>query len=381
MRVKHLDDLYTWRQIRMLQLIHDFSRYNGFIPIAMYAPGGGRESHYGGRDEHFGWYGKQSPYYAKRLWEAVRKELRKAEYESLAFDVVGASECFNTIRFRNPEKAQGYVAEFRRLLKAFADEGKVKSSIGRAPVRQHPWNPEMRYEEVIVADDAEYTPNRSHAPQFDNTIPDYSETDPLPWSDVAKYFVELTEDELAFLNGENFINKSPTQLDRELFDACRGFDVEKVRALLSAGANPNATSGSPCFDTLITGVIESAYDLPPSDPKANRVIRIIDLLLSHGCDIDLAPYESCTPMYDAIHSNPSCLEMLIEKGADPNAVSWIGLDDTPTTPLDHAADDIGAYGEDPELKAKFDLIDKAGGKYFSELVPSFYDAEAHDEQP
>ncbi|MBR5549446.1 MAG: hypothetical protein IKU71_06925 [Kiritimatiellae bacterium] len=46
--------------------------------------------------------------------------------------------------------------------------------------------------------------------------------------------------------------------------------------------------------------------------------------------------------------------------------------ESPVTPLDHAADDIGAYGESPDLNEKFDLIEKSGGKYFSELVPNFY---------
>ena len=68
--------------------------------------------------------------------------------------------------------------------------------------------------------------------------------------------------------------------------------------------------------------------------------------------------------------------MKMQKGADPNAISWIGLEESPLTPLDSVADDICVYGENAELKEKFDLIDKAGGKYFSELVPDFYGGEA-----
>lgn len=66
---------------------------------------------------------------------------------------------------------------------------------------------------------------------------------------------------------------------------------------------------------------------------------------------------------------------MIEKGADPNAVSWIALDEILCTPLDSIADDINAYGSDPDLQESFGIIDEAGGKYFSELVPSYYEDE------
>lgn len=51
MKVKHLDELYTWRQIHKLQRVYDFNPHNGFIPVALYAPGGGHTSHYGGSDD------------------------------------------------------------------------------------------------------------------------------------------------------------------------------------------------------------------------------------------------------------------------------------------------------------------------------------------
>ena len=372
MRVKHLDELYTWKQIRKLQIIHRFNRYNGFVPLAIYAPDGGCESHYGGSDDHYGWYGKQSPYYAMRLWESARKMLADTEAEALAFDIVDASECFNTIRFKNPDLVRKYCTEFKRLMQKLAGDGDIKCAIGRAPARHHPWDTSKRLEEVIIPDDAEYKPNVSHDPKFDNTIPDYRETPPLGWNAVEKFFVELTEDELAFLNGEKFINKPPTALDMELHESCEKLDICRVEELLEVGANPNSTSGAPCYDTHISSVFESSYDLPASDDRAKDVFRIIDLLIARGCDVDFGAYDSCVPMYDAIHSKQEWLKFLIEKGADPNAVSWIGLDDSPVTPLDHAADDIGAYGESPDLNEKFDLIEKSGGKYFSELVPNFY---------
>ena len=157
MKVKHLDELYSWKQIRKLQLVRDFNPHNGFVPVALYAPGGGQESllsFAGDREDRYEWYGKQSSYCAKRLWETVRKRLSGTEADSLAFDVVEASECFNTIRFKDPDKARAYCVEFKRLLKALADNGEIKCAIGRVLERRHPWDPLKPYAEIVISDDA-----------------------------------------------------------------------------------------------------------------------------------------------------------------------------------------------------------------------------------
>ena len=377
MKVKHLDELYSWKQIRKFQLVRDFNPHNGFVPVALYAPGGGHESHFGGGDDRYEWYGKQSPYYAKILWETVRERLSGTVADSLAFDVVEASECFNTIRFKDPDKARAYCVEFKRLLKALADSGEIKCAIGRVSGRRYPWDPLEPYAEIVIADDAEYKPYRSHDPKFDNSIADYRELPPLSWAAVEKYFIVLTPDELAFLNGENIINKSPTAVDKELIDACAKLDVGKVRKLLEAGANPNATSGNPYAESIITCVIDGFCDREYAEKdvedRISDVYRIMDLLIEHGCDIDFSPYDEGAPLYIASYQRTEFVKYLLDKGGDPNAISWIGTADRPATALDSVADDINAYGADPDLEERFDMISKRGGKYFSELVPDFYD--------
>jgi hypothetical protein len=92
MKVKHLDELYTWRQIRKLQRIYKFNRHNGFLPIAIYSSSG-EESYYSSRGDCYEWLGKQTPYYARMLWETARKRLLEFEGDALAFDIVEASEC------------------------------------------------------------------------------------------------------------------------------------------------------------------------------------------------------------------------------------------------------------------------------------------------
>ena len=99
------------------------------------------------------------------------------------------------------------------------------------------------------------------------------------------------------------------------------------------------------------------------------------MLVEHGCDLDLAPYLEATPLYSATYyARPDFIEFILEKGADPNGVSWISAsDESPRTPLDSVDDDIMAYGDKPDLTEQFDLLEKRGGKFFCELVPSFFD--------
>ncbi len=381
MRVKHLDELYTWKQIRKLKIIHSFNKHNAFVPIAIYAPGGGRESHYGGSDDYYEWYGKQTTYYAKRLWETARKMLSNIETKALAFDIVDASECFNTIRFKDPDRVRKYCAEFKCLMQSLARSGDVRCAIGRAPVRSHPWDRLKRLQEVIIPDDAEYKPHICHTSKFDNSISVYLESSSLEWSAVEKYFVELTEDELAFLNGEEIINKSPTPLDKELIEACDNLDVAKVESFLDAGANPNATTGGRDAEGIIKRLFSSVGDYEKHDTadKYNTAIKaaceIVDLLILHGCDIDFCPYCECTPLYSATYHNTELIKLMIEKGADPNVVSWIALNEIPGTPLDSVADDIDVYGSDPDLLERFSIIESSGGKFFSDLVPDFYKSD------
>ena len=357
MRVKHLDDLYTWEQIKKLRLVHRFNPDNGFVPVALYAPGEGRTTHYGGGDQpdSYEWEGTQSSYCAKILWEKVRLELAGRELDSLACDIVEASECFNTIRFKNPGKAQAYRDEFVKLLREFADGGKLKSAIGRVPARPYPWDYSKRYQEQIVPGDIEY-----------------AEFEFPGWSAVEKYFIELTEAELAFLAGEQTINRQPTEKDKELAEACRNFDVQEVSRLLDSGANANAFTGGVCPFTLLDLMFMSAFDHKDNDAKLRLAFQIAELLISHGCDIDLSPFDGSNILRESLHYDVSITKFLLERGAGVNAISWIGFDDEPVTPLDHVSDDISVYGEEPYLLETFKLLHDRGAQYFSELVPDFY---------
>ena len=368
MKVKHLDDLYAWEQIRKLRDIDGFNPNNGFVPVAVCAPGGGRTFHYGGKDDWYGWYGKKTPFCAKRLWEEVRKELSRFERDALAYDVVEASECFNTIRFRDQTKARTYRDEFMRLLEQYANDGRMKSAVGRQPARPYPWDVAKRYEEVVIRDDDEYMPYTS----YNQDIPPYSESAFPGWDAVKPFFVDLTEAELAFLAGGEIMNRKPVGMDAELVSACHRLDLPTVVRLLDSGANPNATSGGAYADNILDDTFMAVFDHEDRDEKLQVAFKIAEALLSHGCDIDFSPYEGHAPLCESIHYDVAITKFLLEHGADPNAICWIGIDDEPDTALDHLRDDISVYGKEPELMEMFEMLESRGGKYFSELVPDFF---------
>ncbi len=39
MRVKHLDELYAWEQVRKLQKVHAINPRHDFVPVAVYVTG------------------------------------------------------------------------------------------------------------------------------------------------------------------------------------------------------------------------------------------------------------------------------------------------------------------------------------------------------
>ncbi len=329
MRVKHICDLYDWKRIRMLRNVWQVNRHHGFVPVAVYAPNGGDNLHCCGNDGHHEHCGRVGPHYAKRLWEEARRRLEGREAEALAFDVVEASECFNTIRFRNRSEACAYSAEFWRLLREIADSG----------------------ESVRIC----------------NPVPSST------WKDVEKFFVDLSEDDLAFLNGAEYVNRKPSELDAELLDACARLDAERVESLLSAGASPNAVSESSFYDTAASCALEAAFSVHAESSAAEDISRrVIDVLVAHGCDLDFCAYDSCTVLFNAIHCSAEIVQYLLEKGADPNAVSWVGTGAEPSTALEQAEDEMVAYYDPFGSERMCDLLGKAGGKRFFEMVTDFY---------
>lgn len=364
MRVKHLDEIYTWSQIRKMQRVYDANPHNDFVPIALYAPGKAHESRCS--DGRYEWYGRIKPYYAKRIWERARRDLAPTESHALAYEVVPASECFNTIRFLNVAAYREYVSKFWELLKFYANSGTYKCFVGKLPTREYPWEAGIPYEEYVISDDEDYRPWNSN---FRNRT-DYEQLDSLSWKDIQSLFIELSESELAFLYGGKIINKKPTPIDEELLNACENLNLPEMRRLLKLGANANAVSPSR-DDSALEIVVNFFFD---SEQELARICDAIDLLLEFGADIDFAPYEGSTPLHSSIWTtSPKIMKHLLARGADVNTASFVYPEANDICmPLDTIYIDMDVDGVTPELEEMKSLIESRGGKCFYKLVPEFY---------
>lgn len=115
------------------------------------------------------------------------------------------------------------------------------------------------------------------------------------------------------------INKGQTKsqevLDDELFEAALQADLPKVLSLLFCGANPNAVRDRESL--LITVMVEEEFT-----PETTHEV-IAHTLILHGADVNtVSEYNGDTPLRLAVAENLYNLAvLLLEKGADPNAVS------------------------------------------------------------
>lgn len=136
--------------------------------------------------------------------------------------------------------------------------------------------------------------------------------------------------------------------DTPLFLACAATDIESVRALLQAGADPNlgcaddadedygdepvahrgeerASARLTCLHKLcgqeIRGSFGSRVRLR-EDAGAQRAIFF--LLLDAGADINLHDPVGSTPLHYAVGSSPEMSRLLLDAGADPNATDRYG---------------------------------------------------------
>lgn len=162
------------------------------------------------------------------------------------------------------------------------------------------------------------------------------------------------------------------QLNLALVEAVRVRDIQKVLALLDAGADPNA-SALPIREDTEDAWERSASFLrkPANAPRANRAFhlafwseengidladtRLIQALVEHGAKLSLYDTKGLTPLHcAAFKRRPDLVRLLVRYGADLNAPS---LSDG-GTPLHEAAKDpptantLLGLGADPLLPDK-----------------------------
>ena len=316
MRVKHLDEIYTWKQIRQLQYIYSANPLCGMVPIAIHAPRMAREAHVYSLDkpDTYEWYGRTKAHYARQIWDRARLDLREQEAHALAYEIIPVSECFCSIRFVNRAAYRAYTDKFWELLESYANSSKFKCVVGRLPAREHPWKPGIRYEEYVLSDEDEYSPHDRRT----RTRTGYYCFESLSWDEIKSFFVELTEPELTFLCGEEIVNRKPSALDNELLDACRNLDLTKMRQCLEAGANPNACERE-WSKSALSIVVDAVNENAPND----SIIEAIDILINYGCDLDFVPYGGPSAFYlSSFASDTQIMKHLLSCGADLNTVSY-----------------------------------------------------------
>jgi ankyrin repeat protein len=121
------------------------------------------------------------------------------------------------------------------------------------------------------------------------------------------------------------IAANAADIHTELMEAIRTQNIQKVREMISAGANVNANLNTP-NQSGITPIMATAAT--PDGP-----IEIGKMLLEKGAKVNAKDWLGWTPlMYAAYNGRTDLAKLLLKKGAEVNAVSHTGW-----TPLMYAA--------------------------------------------
>ena len=139
-----------------------------------------------------------------------------------------------------------------------------------------------------------------------------------------------------------------------LFNAIQGRDLELAKKLIKDGADIEERGGRESGKRSATPLYYAAYNVDPAMTK---------LLLESGANVNAVDYQGEIPLHTAIyHSFPNVeedrievIKMLIENGSDVNKVKSLPRK---LTPLDFAKDPNGKIA---------DLLRKHGGKTGEEL--------------
>jgi hypothetical protein len=159
-----------------------------------------------------------------------------------------------------------------------------------------------------------------------------------------------------------FLPPPPKITDLALIRAARSSDVEAMRLLIEAGADPSlhdekraginpllAVTMGPELPSLIEA------DRQPTEEKA---IAAIDFLLDHGVDPSIANDLGTTALHmAALRDYPGVIRRMAERGADLNVADREGY-----TPLDYA---LGRFPS--KLRAKAPPADAAATAALREL--------------
>lgn len=113
---------------------------------------------------------------------------------------------------------------------------------------------------------------------------------------------------------------------KDLFEASRDGDLERVRELIDAGADVNDTTAGHGMPALAIAVDQARRD--------NGQVAVMELLINHGAKLDTTDSIGRTLLVYALTKGAAAVEVLLDAGIDVNA-----QDDFGRTALSHAMSD------------------------------------------
>ena len=157
------------------------------------------------------------------------------------------------------------------------------------------------------------------------------------------------------------------QPDKDLQKACSYLDVDLAAKAIAAGANVNMVDegGTPiAFECLLSG--DFIYQFESDDENEDddlsqeeyaaivqeairRRIKIIEMMLTKGLDLNVRDEEGYPLMWHAAHLDPELVEFLVKAGADVNAPRGDGSSFN-EMPLEHVWNDEVCCRGDEELE-------------------------------
>lgn len=131
----------------------------------------------------------------------------------------------------------------------------------------------------------------------------------VAWDSASNSVIVTTNNYSTNTSEQVNLNTQINKVDNKLFLAVSNGDLDKVKALLKSGSNPNSK------DAFEKHILESALNL-----KQNR-IEMFKLLIESGADINTKIGQRPLISYP----NTEIIEFLLSKGANPNIKSDNGM--------------------------------------------------------
>jgi uncharacterized protein len=112
---------------------------------------------------------------------------------------------------------------------------------------------------------------------------------------------------------------------KPVMDAALAGRADMIEVLIGAGANPNVVAGTPGRHTPLIRALQHHETIAKGEPHA----RVVELLLQHGADANLAagPHAMVPLAYAAVAGNRRCIDLLLQHGADLDVHLYAALYD------------------------------------------------------